>query len=102
LQISTGWNEFDHQDVIAVYKQEFAEPAAMKYYLHQQAYPYRAFIALFSQAIHHWQQTPTSVNMVNLGGLFNSGGTVVCSSWSNTLMMIKPYLCSLQLASLAQ
>ena len=49
LQISTPWNEFDHENVIAVYRPDLATPDAMKYYLQQQASPTRAFIELFSR-----------------------------------------------------
>ncbi|MGI2176744.1 histidine phosphatase family protein [Shewanella frigidimarina] len=62
LQISPPWNEFDHENVIAVYRPDLATPAAMKYYLQQQASPTRAFIELFSQAIQQWQQQSNSAN----------------------------------------
>jgi broad specificity phosphatase PhoE len=60
LQISAKWNEFNHENVIAVYRPELAKPEAMKQYLHQQASPTRAFVELFSQAILQWQQAPNA------------------------------------------
>ncbi|AZG73076.1 histidine phosphatase family protein [Shewanella livingstonensis] len=60
LQISADWNEFNHENVIAVHRPDLAKPEAMKQYLHQQASPTRAFIELFSQAIYQWQQAPNA------------------------------------------
>jgi broad specificity phosphatase PhoE len=62
LQISTLWNEFDHENVIAVYRPDLANPEAMKHYLQQQTSPTRAFIELFSQAIEQWQQQSNYAN----------------------------------------
>ncbi|MDD8057993.1 MULTISPECIES: histidine phosphatase family protein [Shewanella] len=57
IQISRAWNEFDHEQVIAVYRPDLASPEAMKQYLSQQPSPAKAFISLFSQAIKQWQHT---------------------------------------------
>ncbi|WP_418358760.1 MULTISPECIES: histidine phosphatase family protein [Shewanella] len=54
-QISPAWNEFNHEEVIAVYRPDLAKPNTMKQYLSEQASPTRAFITLFSQAIEQWQ-----------------------------------------------
>ncbi|GGB49096.1 phosphoglycerate mutase family protein [Shewanella inventionis] len=60
LQISDNWNEFDHENVIAVYRPELAKPEMMKAYLSSHPSPTRAFIELFSQAIEQWQQASNS------------------------------------------
>ncbi|WP_282110563.1 histidine phosphatase family protein [Shewanella algicola] len=57
MQINRAWNEFDHEQVIAVYRPDLANPEAMKHYLSQQPSPAKAFITLFSQAIQQWQHT---------------------------------------------
>ncbi|MGX9459680.1 histidine phosphatase family protein [Shewanella sp. A14] len=62
LQISPEWNEFNHENVIAVFRPDLAKPDVMKQYLNQQASPSRAFIKLFNQAILQWQHVPISTN----------------------------------------
>ncbi|MCT8986738.1 histidine phosphatase family protein [Shewanella phaeophyticola] len=57
LQITPAWNEFDHEQVISVYRPDLASPEALQHYLKQQPSPAKAFITLFSQAISQWQDS---------------------------------------------
>ena len=71
LQISAAWNEFNHEDVIAVYRPDLAHPDTMKQYLSQQPSPTRAFIELFSQAIKQWQHADNSAQYSESWQQFN-------------------------------
>jgi len=48
------WNEYDHQNILAVYKEEFATPQSMRDYLTKQADPKGAFQQHFIAAMNQW------------------------------------------------
>ncbi len=56
-KISTNnsqWNEYDHQNILAVYKKEFANAQGMRQFLSQQPDPHTAFEQHFVAAIEQW------------------------------------------------
>lgn len=52
--VDEGWNEYDHQDILAKYRPEFATHASMKAYLREQKNPKKAFEIEFNKAIDRW------------------------------------------------
>ena len=49
-----GWNEYDHQDILARLRPEFATAASMNDFLRQQPNPKQAFETGFNDAIDRW------------------------------------------------
>lgn len=52
--ITSAFNEFDHEEVVARYRPEFADKAALASYLAQQTRPAAAFQTIFDQAMRRW------------------------------------------------
>lgn len=52
--LDTGFNEFDHQQVLVRHRPEFADPAELNRFLAQAANPRRAFQELFARAVSRW------------------------------------------------
>jgi broad specificity phosphatase PhoE len=49
-----GWNEYDHQNILACFRPEFHNAASMQDYLGQQVDPKRAFEEGFNDAMDRW------------------------------------------------
>lgn len=49
-----GWNEYDHQDILAQLRPEFATAAGMTSYIAAQANPKQAFEKAFNDSIDRW------------------------------------------------
>lgn len=60
VQQDERWNEYDHQNILAVYKKEFSTPQLMREFLRKQANPIAAFQQHFIAAIEQWISTPES------------------------------------------
>jgi broad specificity phosphatase PhoE len=54
LEVHAGFNEFDHEQVIAVFEPRYATRGAMQAELRQAADPARAFQAMFERAMARW------------------------------------------------
>lgn len=52
--ITGAFNEFDHEEVVARFRPDFADKTVMATYLAQQARPAAAFQAIFDQAMRRW------------------------------------------------
>lgn len=50
----TGWNEYDHQDILAQLRPELATAASTKEFIRQQENPKQAFETIFNAAINRW------------------------------------------------
>lgn len=53
-EFDAGWNEYDHQDILAQYRPEFATASGMTEYIKQQENPKHAFEADFNAAMNRW------------------------------------------------
>lgn len=49
-----GWNEYDHQDILAQLRPELATAASTDEFIRQQANPKQAFEQIFNDAIYRW------------------------------------------------
>lgn len=54
IEQSPDWNEYDHHNILAALKPDFASPQGMQRYLLQQADPKAAFASVFTRAIERW------------------------------------------------
>ena len=52
--VDLGWNEYDHQNILAAYNSELATPSRARKYLAKQENPTRHFKELFINAINQW------------------------------------------------
>lgn len=52
--VDEGWNEYDHQDILAKYHPEFASVESMLVFLKKQDSPKKAFEHHFNKAIDRW------------------------------------------------
>lgn len=52
--VEPGFNEYDHEAILRVYRPDLGEHAAMRQFLAQEADPKRAFQQLFSEAVARW------------------------------------------------
>lgn len=50
----SGWNEYDHQDILSKYRPEFSSHDSMQTYLREQPNPKKAFEVDFNGAIDRW------------------------------------------------
>lgn len=55
LHIDENWNEFPHQEVLAVYDERFAIPSKMMEHFKHEANPQATFIHTFNQALNRWK-----------------------------------------------
>lgn len=53
-QVNSAWNEYDHQEILRVYRPEFASAAQMTEFIRQQNNPKAFFEAEFNAAIDRW------------------------------------------------
>lgn len=53
-QIHTGWNEFDHNEVLRVYQPAYVDMAAIAAELMKQPNPRQAFQSVFTRAVQRW------------------------------------------------
>lgn len=53
-EFNAGWNEYDHQDILAQYRPEFATANGMTEFIKQQENPKQAFEADFNAAMDRW------------------------------------------------
>lgn len=49
-----GWNEYDHQDILAQFRPEFATAESMTAHIREQPNPKRAFEKDFNDAVNRW------------------------------------------------
>jgi broad specificity phosphatase PhoE len=54
VDVDAGWNEYDHEGVIAAHEPRYEDPAALAADLAAAPDPRRAFQALFSSAVARW------------------------------------------------
>ncbi|MDY6920585.1 MAG: histidine phosphatase family protein [Pseudomonadota bacterium] len=54
-QILVGFNEYDHEEVLARHRPEFGDKLQLAEYLAQHPHPRRAFQAEFELALHRWR-----------------------------------------------
>ena len=54
VEFDAGWNEYDHQDILAQYRPEFATAAGMTEFIRQQPNPKQAFESDFNAAMNRW------------------------------------------------
>lgn len=52
--VDDGWNEYNHQDILAKYHPEFASHESMRIFLKKQENPKKAFEYHFNKAIDRW------------------------------------------------
>ncbi|MFT6507773.1 MAG: broad specificity phosphatase PhoE [Colwellia polaris] len=55
-EVDLGWNEYDHQNILAAYNSELATPGSARKYLAKQENPTTHFKELFINAINQWIQ----------------------------------------------
>lgn len=53
--VNPDWNEIDHHNVLGVFDERLATAASMRQYLMAQPEPEKAFLNVFTQAVHRWQ-----------------------------------------------
>ncbi len=53
-RVDAGWNEYDHQEILRVYRPEFENATKMTAFIRQQENPKRFFEAEFNAAINRW------------------------------------------------
>ncbi len=53
-QVDAGWNEYDHQEILRVYRPEFENAASMMAFVRQQENPKAFFESEFNAAINRW------------------------------------------------
>lgn len=53
-QVDAGWNEYDHQEILRVYRPEFESAAKMTAFIRQQENPKAFFETEFNAAINRW------------------------------------------------
>ncbi|RBP49121.1 histidine phosphatase family protein [Arenicella xantha] len=53
-EFDAGWNEYDHQDILAQFRPEFATAAGMTEFIRQQPNPKQAFEQDFNAAMNRW------------------------------------------------
>lgn len=54
--VDEGWNEYNHQDILAKYRPEFASHETMRAFLKKQDNPKKAFEYHFNKAMDRWMQ----------------------------------------------
>ena len=54
VQYFEGWNEYDHQELLAVLRPEFREPESMMSFIRQQENPKKVMEDSFNAAIRRW------------------------------------------------
>ena len=54
LQVNDGWNEYDHENILACFDQDFATPQGIETFVRQQKNPQKAFETLFNEAMNRW------------------------------------------------
>lgn len=54
--ISSGWNEYDHQDILAQFRPEFANAAGVEKFIAAQENPKQAFEKMFNDAVNRWME----------------------------------------------
>ena len=63
--VDLGWNEYDHQNILAAYNSELATPSRARKYLAKQENPTRHFKELFINAINQWRQADEKTPQAN-------------------------------------
>jgi len=53
-RFDAGWNEYDHRNILAQFRPEFATAASMTAYIREQPNPKKAFEKDFNDAINRW------------------------------------------------
>ncbi len=53
-KVDGGWNEYNHQDILAQYHPEFITPESMRAFLKKQENPKKAFEYHFNKAMERW------------------------------------------------
>ena len=53
-ELNPGWNEYDHQNILAQFNPELASAQSTKAWVAQQQNPLLAFEAAFNGAVHQW------------------------------------------------
>jgi len=51
---NSGWNEYDHQDILAQFRPEFASAAGVEKFIAAQKNPKQAFEKMFNDAVNRW------------------------------------------------
>lgn len=59
-----GWNEYDHQDILAQLRPEFATAAGMTAYIAAQENPKQAFETAFNDSINRWMAEANAADYV--------------------------------------
>jgi broad specificity phosphatase PhoE len=54
LQVNAGWNEYDHQDILAQFNPELATPQGVRTYMREQDNPHKALEQVIGQAFKRW------------------------------------------------
>jgi broad specificity phosphatase PhoE len=54
LQVNAGWNEYDHQDILAQFNPELATPQGVRAYMREQDNPHKALEQVIGQAFKRW------------------------------------------------
>lgn len=52
--IHSGWNEYDHEEVITAYRPEYVDPERLRKEMMATPDPHRAFQDMFKQAVSRW------------------------------------------------
>ena len=54
LHVNSGWNEYDHSEILRVYRPEFETAASMMDFVKQQSNPKAFFEQSFNDAVNRW------------------------------------------------
>lgn len=54
IQVDAGWNEYDHQDILAQFNSELATAQGVKAYVSKQENPHKALETVIIQAFNRW------------------------------------------------
>lgn len=54
LEVNPGWNEYDHENILACFDESFATPEGIQNFVKQQKNPKKAFETLFNDAMNRW------------------------------------------------
>ena len=54
FQVNPGWNEYDHENILACFDPAFTTPDGIESFVRQQQNPKKAFETLFNNAMNRW------------------------------------------------
>ena len=70
--VNSGWNEYDHQDILAQFRPEFANAAGVEKFIAAQENPKQAFEEMFNNSVNRWMDGRHDSDYVESWGNFKA------------------------------